>query len=185
MVARLILLVTVALTAARADAQVRSPVTLDANVGLGTFMTSGAYHQGSRGGPAFDVLLAVRARTVSSGRVMIGLSVNYHWPGIQDAICIQLPDGGCEATFPGFGMVAALAGWESHLATLRILGGPTYIRGDYESASLPGLQGRLDAALLSAGPVALMAYARGTYVPNYRDNAFLLLSGSLGLRLGH
>jgi hypothetical protein len=51
--------------------------------------------------------------------------------------------------------------------------------------SAAGWQGRIDIALFSMGPMALVSSGRATLVPNFNDDAFQLLALSMGLRIGH
>lgn len=163
-----------------ASAQPRSPISLEATVGLGFGSTDGDYRQ-NRTGLAADALLGARLRPAAGGALVVGLGASVQGSGASSLECRPAPDGGCTSRFPDFYAFAPLAGWENGHATLRAMAGPAFVHA-MDAGRAVGVQARLDVVAASIRRVAVIASVHPTWIPDYRGDAIGLLAVGLGLR---
>jgi hypothetical protein len=162
------------------SAQPRSPISLEATVGMGFGSTDGDYRQ-NRTGLAADALLAARLRPTAGGALVVGLGASVQGSGASSLECRPAPGGGCVSRFPDFYAFAPLAGWENGHATLRAMAGPAFVHA-MGAGQAVGIQGRLDVVAATIRRVAVIASLRPTWIPDYRGDAVGLLAVGLGLR---
>ena len=152
----------------------------DATIGTGGGHTGGEY-RGDRGGVALDVLLARSLRPAGGGALVGAANAGAQGPRGGDARCVVSSTGGCVPSFPAFATLGALVGWQNASATLRAMAGPAYVRA--RGSGAVALEGRADGAVPLARHLALVASVRGTFVPNYRGDAFELFAFGAGVRI--
>jgi hypothetical protein len=164
------------------EAQQRRAFSCDATIGRGGGHTEGEY-RGDRGGVALDALLALRLRPAGSGALVGAVSAGIQGPYGSDARCVLSSTGGCVPSFPPFATLGALVGWQNASATLRASAGPAYVGAAGYGSGAVALQGRADGAVPLARHLALVASVRGTFIPNYRGDAFELFAFGAGVRI--
>ncbi len=168
-------------------AQERSPVSLEASVGVGVGRSSERFREST--GLALDATLASRIRRTPSGAVIVALSGGGQ--GILTGVtslCEPMPDGNCAPAYPGFYSLAALAGreWTHGVgASVRALAGPAYYRADWRSGGggALGLQARVDVTTPPLWRVALLGSFRGALLPSFHGSRHTLGAIGLGLRV--
>lgn len=159
------------------------PVSVEFSLGHGAGSTDGEYRDNG-GGPAVDLLLGVRLRSTDRGAWVTAVSTSAQGPLAHTDDCLVAADGGCVPWFPNFGTIALLGGWETSSAALRVLTGPALVT---DSGTWPKSRSawvlRFDAAQRWFGRISMLASARGSWVPSYEGDRFLLGALALGLRI--
>ena len=177
------IVIAAGVSAVPAAAQQRAPLSVEASVG-----TSYGYGGGdrmNREGYALDGLVAWRARPLWRGALLLGASAGRHGSMGADAVCSLTPTGECRPGYPRFTGGSLLAGWEAaraRSASLRVLVGPSVQRAEAGGGAL-AVQARVELATPPLARLALVGSARGSYLPAYRGEAYLLQALGIGLRL--
>lgn len=177
------LLSAVILLSTPLPAQQRAPFSIDASIGAGHGYGGG--NRVDRNGYALDALLAWRARPLTGGGLLLGVSGGIHAPHGGDAICALDSDGRCIAGYPRITGAGVLTGWErarKRGASLRMLAGPGYHRVNGSGGAL-GLQGRVEVATPPWARVSLVGSLRAIYLPSYRGDSYLLRALGIGIRV--
>jgi len=165
-------------------AQDRWPVSIEANVGLGSGVSTGAYAD-RLVGVSGAALVGVRLGPWGSGNFFAAVAFAEQASAfaVEDH-CQPGPDGSCLDRFPHFTTLSLLVGREARSTGRRLLMGPAALRadGDWENIRFAWVV-RADAASAPLGRVSLTAVAKGFIVPSYEGNSFLMLALGVGLRI--
>ena len=162
------------------SAQQLSPISFEANVGMG--LGGGSAPYGSSGASlSADALFGFRVAQLGSASLVIAASGSGQAPGVHVASCDALPGGSCSPDFPVFWIVSTLVGLETAHGGARILVGPAVAISS--SQRVRAGQVRLDLAKPLVPHVSLLMSARFAYVPEYRGSSFSLGAAGVGLRL--
>ena len=161
-----------------AASQELRPVSFEFSVGPGFGGSSFPY--GPSGGASGDVLLGLRPGARAAGGFVVALSGSGQAFGVSFA-CDIVPGGSCTPEFPEFWILSALAGWETGNGAARLLIGPAVATSSSEQVG--AAQARLELAKPIFSHLSVLASARFSYVPKYRDDSFRLGSIGVGFRL--
>jgi hypothetical protein len=180
---------SVAVPGATPEAQTLRPLSLDATLGGGAGVGGDEVYE--RGGIAADALLGLRLRATRRGALIGAVSAGVQGPLGGSDVCNFGSRGQCLSDFPTLLPLAVLAGWEGQSrrrATLRVLGGPAYVRVDGDDSArqrggAAGGQGRVDLVTPPLGPVALVGSLRGNVVPAFRGQTLATWAAGVGVRL--